>query len=81
MLHVTRQGFYKYLVNRDRPWKYQDLAAAILDIHSEDEYNDSYGRIRMYQALCPRSLEGINIVYRVMERIGLSHRPIMLFKV
>ena len=20
MLHVTRQGFYKYLVNRDRPW-------------------------------------------------------------
>ena len=51
MLKVTRQGFYKYLVNRDRPWKYQDLAAAMLDIHSEDEYNDSYGRIRMYQAL------------------------------
>lgn len=74
MLHVTRQGFYKYLVNRDCPWKYQDLAAAMLDIHSEDEYNDSYGRIRMYQALCLRSPEGINIpsertVYRVMERI------------
>ena len=80
MLHVTRQGFYKYLVNRDRPWKYQNLAAAMLDIYSEDEYNDSYGRIRMYQALCLRSHEGINIpskrtVYRVMERIGLSHRP------
>ena len=79
MLHVTRQGFYEYLVNRDRPWKYQDLAATMLDIHSEDEYNDSYGRIRMYQALCLRSPEGINIpsertVYRVMERIGLSHR-------
>ena len=29
MLHVARQGFYKYLVNRDRPWKYQDLAAAM----------------------------------------------------
>ena len=33
----------------------------------------------MYQALCLRSPEGINIpsertVYRVMERIGLSHR-------
>ena len=80
MLQVTRQGFYKYLVNRDRPWKYQDLAVAMLDIHSEDEYNDSYGRIRMYQALCLRSPERINIpsertVYRVMERIGLSHRP------
>jgi len=34
MLHVTRQGFYKYLFNRERPWKYQDLAAAMLDIHS-----------------------------------------------
>ena len=34
MLHVTRQGFYKYLVNRDHPWKYQNLAAAMLDIHS-----------------------------------------------
>ena len=80
MLHVTRQGFYKYLVNRDCPWKYQAPAAAMLDIHSEDEYNDSYVRIRMYQALCLRSPEGINIprertVYKVMERTGLSHRP------
>ena len=24
ILHVTRQGFYKYLANKDRPWKYQD---------------------------------------------------------
>lgn len=29
MLHVIRQGFYKYLVNRDHPWKYQDLVAAM----------------------------------------------------
>ena len=40
--------------------------------HSEDEYNDSYERIRMYQALCLRSPEGINIpserpVYRVIK--------------
>ena len=25
MLKVTRQGFYKYLVNKDLPWKYQAL--------------------------------------------------------
>ena len=25
MLNVTRQGFYKYLANKDRPWKYQEL--------------------------------------------------------
>lgn len=51
MLKVTRQGFYKYLANKDRPWKYQDLADAMRAIVSEDECNDAYGRIRMYQAL------------------------------
>lgn len=80
ILHVTRQGFYKYLANKDRPWKYQDLANAMLDIHSEDEYNDTYGRVRMHQALILRHPEGINIpsertIYRIMEKIGLSHRP------
>ncbi len=29
-LGVSRQGFYKYLANRDRPWKYQALAARSL---------------------------------------------------
>lgn len=27
MFRVSRQGFYKYLSNKDRPWKYQPLAA------------------------------------------------------
>ena len=51
LLHVTRQGFYQYLVSKDRPWKYQELADAMMQIHAEDECNDTYGRIRMYQAL------------------------------
>ena len=47
---------------------------------SEDEYNDTYGRIRMYQALLLKQPEGVHIpsertVYRIMEEIGLSHRP------
>ena len=80
MLGVSRQGFYKYLANKDRPWKYQDLADAIRAIHTEDEYNDTYGRIRMYQALLLKKPEGLKIpsertVYRVMDEIGLSHRP------
>ena len=80
MLKVTRQGFYKYLAGKDRPWKYQDLADAMRAIASEDECNDTYGRIRMYQALLLKQPEGIRIpgertVYRVMEEIGLSHRP------
>ena len=30
-------------------------------IHDEDEYNDTYGRIRMYQALLLRQPEGVRI--------------------
>ena len=29
MLHVSRQGFYKYLSVKDHPWKYQTLADTI----------------------------------------------------
>ena len=80
MLKVTRQGFYKYLAGKDRPWKYQDLADSMRAIASEDECNDTYGRIRMDQALLLKQPEGIRIpgertVYRVMEKIGLIHRP------
>ncbi len=77
MLKVTRQGFYKYLADKDRPWKYQDLADAMRAIASEDGCNDTYGRIRMYQALLLKQPEDIRIpsertVYRVMDKIGLS---------
>ena len=80
MLHVSRQGFYKYLSAKDRPWKYQTLADAMLEIHDEDICNDTYGRVRMFQALTLKQPEGVSIpsertVYRVMEKIGLSHRP------
>ena len=80
MLHVSRQGFYKYLSIKDRPWKYQTLADAMRSIHEEDIYNDTYGRIRMYQALKLKQPKGISIpsertVYRIMDEIGLTHRP------
>lgn len=47
---------------------------------SEDECNDTYGRIRMYQALLLKQPQGVHIpsertVYRVMVQIGISHRP------
>ena len=61
MLCVSRQGFYKYLANKDRPWKYQDLADAMRAINAEDEYNDTYGRVRMYQALLFKNPEGLRI--------------------
>ena len=58
MLHVSRQGFYKYLSAKDRPWKYQTLADATLEIHDEDICNDTYGHVRMFQALTLKQPEG-----------------------
>ena len=79
-LHVSRQGFYQYLANKNRPWKYQPLADAMLEILSEDECNDTYGRIRMYQALTLRQPENVEIpsertVYRIMKEIGSAILP------
>ena len=80
VLGVSRQGFYKYQANRDKPWKYQALADALLAILAEDECNDAYGRGRMRQALLLRQPEGVHIpsertVCRVMEKLGITHRP------
>lgn len=80
VLHVSRQGFYQYLANKERPWKYQSLADAMLEILSEAECNDTYGRIRMYQALNLKQPENVKIpsertVYRIMEEIGICHQP------
>ncbi|MBP5666987.1 MAG: DDE-type integrase/transposase/recombinase [Salinivirgaceae bacterium] len=78
ILKVSRQGFYKYLEKRDKPWKYQPLAEAMFDILREDECNDTYGRVRMYQALQLKAPEGVHIpsentVRNVMAEIGLIH--------
>ena len=80
MLKVSRQGFYKYLMIKDLPWKYQDIADEMKAIVEEDECNDTYGRCRMYDALQLRHSGETNIpsertVYRIMDRIGLTHRP------
>ena len=80
VLEVSRQGFYSYLKNRNKPWKYQALADAMMDILAEDECNDTYGRKRMYQALLNKKPEGVQIpsertVYRVMKKLGISHTP------
>ena len=37
VLNVSRQGFYNYLKNRNKPWKYQALADAMMGILAEDE--------------------------------------------
>ncbi len=77
VLRVSRQGFYQYLANQNRPWKYQPLADAMMEILKEDTCNDTYGRVRMYQALTLKQPENVDIpsertVYRIMEEIGIE---------
>ena len=78
-LDVSRWGFYKYLQNRDNPWKYEDLANEMREIQNEDPCNNTYGKVKMHEALLLKKeqekekMEGITIpsertVYRVMER-------------
>ncbi len=79
-LDVSRQGYYRYLSRRDRPWKYQRLSEVMQAIHDEDICNDAYGRKRMRQALLLKRPEGVKIpsertVYRVIKEIGMVHRP------
>lgn len=80
---ISRQAFYDYLYRKDKPWKYKPLADEMMKIHTEDEYNDCYGRKRMYMALMQKKDAGeinINIpcegtVRKVMEEIELIHKP------
>ena len=80
ILHVSRQGFYQYPANKDRPWKYRLLADAMVEIPEEDDCNDTRGRVRVYQALMLKQPENADIpgeraIYRVMEDAGISHHP------
>ena len=75
-LKVTRQGFYKYLRNRDKPWKYEGVAEMIRKLLASDKFNTSYGRNRIYKALllyAPPDMEipSERTVYRIMHRMGL----------
>lgn len=82
-LGVSRQGFYEYLKYRDKPWKYEFLAAKMIEIREEDEWNDTYGKVRMREALLlKKEIEKLDVeipkertIYRIMEKLGIAHRP------
>ena len=82
-MEVTRQAFYDHLSHKNAPWKYQTLADEMMTIHEEDQYNDCYGRERMYMALTLKKETGeiaFDIpceatVRKVMVQIGLIHKP------
>ena len=78
-LKLTLQGFHNYLKNRNKPWKHEELTAKMMEILSEDECNDTYGRDRMHKALLLKypdsGIPSEATVYRVMTAIGITHRP------
>ncbi len=78
-LNVSRQGFYKYLRDKDRPYKYEALVRAMKEILATDECNDTYGKVRMREALMLYKADEIDIpsestLYRIMKENGLSHK-------
>ena len=78
-LKLTLQGFHNYLKNRNKPWKHEELTAKMMEILSEDECNDTYGRERMHKALLLKypdsGIPSETTVYHVMTAIGITHRP------
>ena len=74
---MSRQAFYDYVNNRNKPWKHERLAGLIKEIISEDECNDAYGRVRMREALeykyPGKKIPSERTIYRIMKRIGADH--------
>jgi transposase InsO family protein len=72
VLNVSRQGYNRHQQSLKKPPKHAALLAEILAIIEEDEFNDCYGKERIYDALV---LRGWNIspstVYRVCRGNGL----------
>jgi transposase InsO family protein len=74
---VSPQGYSKYLKNQNKPYKYASLLADIQAILEEDEFNENYGKQRMYEKLqldyeCKYCY---NTVAKVMRDNGFLHSP------
>lgn len=84
VLDVSTQAFYDYLKSFEKVWKYDTLVALMKEITHEDECNDTYGSMRMWEALkFKETLSNVDFphipsertVYRIMVKTGLIHKP------
>ena len=84
LLEVTRQGYYNYLKQLTKSYKYTLLLAEIKKIIAEDECNDTYGSMRIWEALIFRKSQNNTsfpfvpserTIYRLMKQHGLIHKP------
>ena len=71
-MEVTCQGYHRYKKMLTKPYKHAELLAMIRAILEEDEFNDSYGRQRLWEALKPQGITvSQSTVYRVLNENGL----------
>lgn len=84
VLEVTREGFYSYVKSLNKAWKYEALAAQMQEIIKEDECNDTYGYVRMHEALVLKKELNLGdfpripcerTIYRIMQRLNMVHTP------
>ncbi len=73
MLKVSETGYYRYLINKDKPYKHEHLLAQIYEILKEDPENSNYGVKRIHLALqINYKYKGsYSTVYRVYKENGL----------
>ena len=75
ILDVTRQGYDKYQKSLSKEDKHAELLAQIKAIIEEDEFNDKYGRRRLYESLKHRGIEvSESTVYRVCKKHNLLQK-------
>jgi transposase InsO family protein len=78
VLCVTKQGYYRWLRTRDKPYKYAGLLAKILEVLAEDPENKgNYGSRRVYLRLLQAEYDysgSYSTVYRVMRANGLLQK-------
>lgn len=77
-LGISRQGFYKFIKPSPKTWKHEAIAQEIRSIVAEDEWNDTYGKKRIFEALLLRHPDGgipsITTIYRILTKMGLIHK-------
>jgi transposase InsO family protein len=77
-LPVTKQGYYRWLRSRNKPYKYAALLAMIKKVLDEDPENKAnYGARRVFLRLCQPEYGytgRYSTVYRVMKANGLLQK-------
>lgn len=76
VLQVSESGYYKYLRNKNNPYKYADLLAQIYKLLKEDPENANYGVKRIYEYLknFKNYRESYSTIYRICKANNLIIR-------